>query len=131
MLLVTHLEGLGIVSQATQTEITTAMVVGAVRTMNTFEMAYRGANGRFAGRDELLGFLQQKGILSKMQINLRNPRPYELTITPNQDGSHYQIAFKVPSDPNDKNAWCKTAAFTDDAGVIFLGSALDCEAPTR
>jgi hypothetical protein len=26
---------------------------------------------------------------------------------------------------NDTNTWCRTAAFSDDAGVIFLGAAID------
>jgi len=44
--------------------------------------------------------------------------------------THYQITLKRPSDMNDKSTWCKTAAFSDDAGVIFLGAAIDCKTPT-
>lgn len=114
-----------------QTEITTEKIVGALRTMNTFEVMYRGQTGRFAGREELLTFLRQKGVLSKVAVDLENPKPYELAITTSQDGKHYQISLKRHYDANDKSTGCKAAAFTDDAGVIFLGSALDCEASTR
>jgi hypothetical protein len=64
-------------------------------------------------------------------INLENPKPYELTITTSADGMHYQITLKRPSDMKDKNTWCRTAAFSDDAGLIFLGSVIDCEASSR
>ena len=44
---------------------------------------------------------------------------------------HYQITLQRPSDMNDKSTWCKTAAFSDEKGVIFLGQAIDCEAAPR
>jgi hypothetical protein len=110
-----------------QTEIPTHRLVGAVRTLNTFEVSYRRDNGRFANREEILTFLQQKGVLSGTAIDLVNPKPYELAITTTQNGEHYQITLKRPSDMSDTSTWCKTAAFSDDSGVIFLGAALDCE----
>jgi hypothetical protein len=75
--------------------------------------------------------MRTETILSKAPIDLENPQPYELTVTTSPDGMHYQITLKPQYDPNDKSAWCKTAAFSDDGGLIFLGSALDCGAPTR
>jgi hypothetical protein len=47
------------------------------------------------------------------------------------DGMHYQITLQRPSDMNDQSTWCRTAAFSDDRGVIFLGQAIDCEAAPR
>lgn len=60
---------------------------------------------------------------------LENPKPYEVEITTSREGEHYQITLKP--DVNDKSTWCKAAAFSDDAGVIFLGAALDCDASAK
>ena len=110
-----------------QTEIPTHRLVDAVRTLNTYEVSYRKDNGRFANREEILTFLQQKGVLSGTDIGPVNPKPYELAITTTQNGEHYQITLKRPYVMNDTSTWCKTAAFSDDSGVIFLGAALNCE----
>ncbi len=120
------LAGAAIPSQG-QLEIPTEKLVGAMRTLNTAEYSYMQENGRFAARDEMLTFLRRKSILSK-SIDLENPNPYELAITTTSDGMHYQITLQRPSDMNDKTTWCRTAVFSDDRGVIFLGQALGCEA---
>jgi hypothetical protein len=44
---------------------------------------------------------------------------------------HYQVTLKRASNMSDKSTWCKTAAFSDDAGVIFLGAAIDCKTSTQ
>jgi len=88
-------------------------------------------NRRFADRDQMLAFLRQNRFLSKPPIDLQNPKPYELSITATSDGMHYQITLQRPSDINDKSTWCRTAAFSDDRGIIFLGQAIDCEAAPR
>jgi hypothetical protein len=143
-------------SQVTgQAEIPTEKLVSTLRFLNTEEYLYRHESGRFASRDELLTFLRTKGLLSQSPtalakptprfasqeetkgpssespLDLENPQPYELTITTSSDGMHYQITLKRPSDMNDKNTWCRTAAFSDDAGLIFLGSVIDCKASDR
>jgi hypothetical protein len=105
--------------------------VGALRTLNTAEMMYRTDNKRFADRDQMLVFLKQKNLLTKLPLDLENAKPYELAITTSADGLHYQITLQRPSDMNDKSTWCKTAAFSDDRGVIFLGQAIDCESAPR
>ena len=112
-------------------EVSRAKLVNAFRLLNTQEYVYRQEIGRFASREELLTFLRTKGILSRSPIDLENPQPYELVVITSPDGMHYQITLKRPSDMNDKSTWCKPAAFSDDAGVIFLGSALDCGASAR
>jgi hypothetical protein len=114
-----------------QPEITTGKLVNALRLLNTHEYSYKNENGRFADRDQMLSYLRQKGLLSGSQIDLENPKPYELAITLSSDGMHYQIALQRPSDMNDKTTWCKTAAFSDEKGVIFLWQAIDCEAAPR
>jgi hypothetical protein len=112
-------------------EVSNAKLVNALRLLNTQEYVYRQEIGRFASREEMLTFLRTKGILSGSPIDLENPQPYELVVTTSPDGKHYQITLKRPSDMNDKGTWCKTAAFSDDAAVIFLGAALDCAASAR
>ena len=111
-----------------RTEISTEKVVNALRLLNTEEYSYRDANGRFAARDEMLTFLRKEGSLGRSPIDLENPSPYGLAITTTPDGTHYQISIQRPPDMKDKSTWCKTAAFSDDEGLIYLGKALDCEA---
>ena len=114
-----------------QPEISNGKLVNAIRLLNTHEFRYKNENGRYADRDKMLAFLRQKDVLSKSPIDLENPAPYELAITTASDGMHYQITLQRPSDMKDKNTWCKTAAFSDEKGVIFLGQAIDCEAAPR
>jgi hypothetical protein len=114
-----------------QPEIPTHKLVGALRTLNTFEYSYRDEAGRFADREEMLAFLRKKDKLSKSPIDFENLKPYELAVTTSLDGMHYQITLKRTYDQNDKSSWCRTAAFSDDSGLIFLGSALDCGASAK
>jgi len=114
-----------------QTDIPKEKLVAVLRILNTAEYSYRQDAGRFANLEEMLTFFRKKGTLSRSPIDLESPKPYELAITTSSDGMHYQIALQRPSDMNDKTTWCKTAAFSDDRGVIFLGSAIGCEASTQ
>ncbi len=116
---------------AGQSEVSAAKPVNTLRLLNTEEYSYKQQNHRFAALNELLSFLRQQGGLSKSPVDLENPNPYVLAITTSPDADHYQIALQRPSDMNDKATWCKTAAFTDDRGVIFLGQAIDCEAAPK
>lgn len=111
-----------------QTDVSTAQLVRAMRLLNTEEYSYRGENHRFAPKNELIAFLKKNGKLNRSPLNLENPKPYDLAITTSKDGDHYQITLQRPSDMHNKSTWCKTAAFSDDRGVIFLGLALGCEA---
>jgi len=114
-----------------QSEIPTGVLVNSIRLLNTAEVEYLMKNGRFANQDEILSHLKEKGLSKRSAIDLENPKPYELSIATSADGKHYLITLKRPSDMNDKNSWCKTAAFSDDRGVIFLGQAINCEAAPR
>jgi hypothetical protein len=113
-----------------QAEIPTEKLVNALRLLNTQEYSYRHETGRFATREEMLTFLRKKGTLNESPMDLENPKPYELAIATSPDGMHYQVTLKRPSDMKDKSTWCRTAAFSDDAGVIFLGAAIDCKMST-
>jgi len=113
-----------------EAEISTEKLVNTIRLLNTQEYKYRDEAGRFATREELLTFLRKKNLLSNSPIDLESRKLYELAIGTSPDGMHYQITLKRPSDMNDKGTWCKTAAFSDDAGVIFLGAAIGCKTST-
>jgi hypothetical protein len=111
---------------AGQSEVSAVKLVNTLRLLNTKEYSYKQENHRFAALSELFSFLRRRGSLNKSPVDLENPNPYELAITTSSDGNHYQITLQWPSDMKDKTTWCKTAAFTDDRGVIFLGQAIDC-----
>jgi hypothetical protein len=131
--LVILLPGVAISPQVNgQTEVSTEELLGVVRTLNTAEVSYREENGRYATREEMLIFLRKPvASLIPSPIDFRIPKLYELALNTSPDGMHYQITLKRPSDMNDKSTWCKTAAFSDEAGVIFLGTAFGCEELTR
>jgi hypothetical protein len=61
-----------------QAELSTEKLVNALRVINTSQVPYYRETGRFANREEMLTFLQTKGVRSPM--DLENPQPYELTI---------------------------------------------------
>jgi hypothetical protein len=113
-----------------QSESSTEQLVNAVRLINTEEVSYQHENGRFADREEMLSYLRRENRLSSSAIDLENKKPYELAITMSADGKHYQISLKPAFDVNDRKTWCTRSAFSDDTGVIFLGSALDCDGQT-
>jgi len=114
-----------------QTEVPTEALLNAVRTINTAQVSYRDETGKYAPREEMLTYLRKQGVLSLVPIDLENPKPYELALTTSSDGLHYQIALKPSYDMNDWRKGCKTALFSDEAGVIFFGTALGCEELTR
>jgi hypothetical protein len=114
-----------------QTEVAIEKLLTTLRMLNTSEYSYRWEHGRFADWEELLAFLQQNGYKKDAVIDLENPKPYELEIATSKNGDHYQITLKRTIDRNDKRTWCKRAVFSDDAGVIFTGAALDCEASEK
>lgn len=109
-------------------EIPIAKLVTTMRLLNTEQMNYRDENHRFASHGELLAFLRQTHCLGKSPLDLQNPAPYQVQITTNPDATHYQITIQRPPDLSDKSTWCRTAAFTDDGGLIFLGQVIDCPA---
>jgi len=109
-------------------EVPTAKLASTMRFLGTSEVSYRGENGRFASRAELLVFFRQRNLLSKSPLDLENPEPYQVQITTDTDGTHYKISIKRTVDSGDKSTWCHTAVFEDDTGVIYLGQAIGCPA---
>jgi|SRR5215510_12597732 len=114
-----------------QQKVSATKIVNTLRLLNTHEYSYNHENHRFADREQIIASLRQKNLLSKAQIDLENPSPYELAVTVSSDGMHYQITLQRLPDMNDKRTWWEPAAFSDDKGVIFLGKALDCEDAPR
>ncbi len=121
---------------ATQTQETgieaglpTAKLVTTMRVLNTAQVSYEAENHRYASQDQLVAYLRQKNWLGKSPLNLENPAPYQVQVTTDPSATHYQITIQWPADPNDKSTWvCRTAVFSDDGGVIYLGQAIDCPA---
>lgn len=109
-----------------ESEIPTAKLVNTMRILNTEEVTYSSTNHRFASREELLAFLRQENVLGKSPLDLDNPAPYQVQITTNPDATHFQISIRP--DFNDKSTSCRTAVFSDDSGIIFLGQAIGCAA---
>jgi hypothetical protein len=52
--------------------------------------------------------------------------PYALQVTTSEDGAHYLAAIRRPSDMHNQATWCKTAVFSDDSGLIYLGQNIGC-----
>jgi hypothetical protein len=100
--------------------------IPTAKLLTTEQVSYLDENHRFATQDELLVFLRQRHLLSKSPLDLENPAPYQVQITTNPDATHYQITIQRPPDSSDKSTWCRTAAFSDDGGLIFLGQVNDC-----
>ena len=114
-----------------QTEVSTEELLGVVRTLNTAEVSFRYETGRFAGREEMLAFLRKPNAsLRPSPIDFRIPNLYELALNTSPDGMHYQITLKRQPDMNEWRKGC-TAVFSDEEGVIFIGTALGCEESTR
>jgi hypothetical protein len=111
--------------------IPSAKLLTTMRVLGTAQVSYEVENHRFASQDELVAFFRQKNWLGKSPLNLENPAPYQVQITTDHDGTHYQISIKPPVDLRDKSTWCRTAIFEDDTGVIFLGQAIDCPSAPR
>ena len=107
-------------------EIPTAKLVSTMRFLGTAEVTYRSENGRYASKAELLVFFRNRNLLGKSPLDLENPEPFQVQITTDPDGTHYQISIKRAVDLDAKSTWCRTAVFEDDTGVIFLGQAIDC-----
>jgi len=59
-------------------------------------------------------------------VPVENPAPYQVQIITNADATRYQIT--IQPEFKDKSTWCRTAAVSDDRGVIFLGHPMGCPA---
>jgi hypothetical protein len=98
--------------------------LGILRALNTEEVNYRERYGRYGDREQLLAHLRQSG------WNLHRLEPlnsFQLVVTTSSDGEHYQISLTPLLQDSNKGGWCDQAGFTDERGVIFLGTGLGCE----
>jgi|GEM_PF-1983991 len=115
---------------ASQNDSSESLVKG-LRMLNTVEAEYMHQNGRFAAREELLSYIRSRELANRGAINWDNPQPYEVAITTSPDAKRYQIALKHKSSDSDMNdQTCRSAAFTDEAAIIYVGSAIGCVRPT-
>jgi len=100
--------------------------LGVLRTLNTLEYNYKEQYGRFGDRDQLLMFFRKSGA-TEGAGRLEHLQPFELSVTTSPDGAHYQISLTPTQNDANKEVWCDKAGFTDERGLIFLGTALGCE----
>ncbi len=105
-------------------------LVNWMRSVNTLQVEFNKANHKFATSDELLAFAAKPttsgvAVVTK-ELNPSAMAPYALQVTTSEDGTHYLATIKRPSDMHNKATWCKTAAFSDDSGLIYLGHGIDC-----
>jgi len=114
---------------AQRIDVSKLELVNSLRFVNTAELSYLRANGRYANSDELKVWLTQKEIAKAGPVDLSPERlkPYVLGITLSPDAKHYQVNLTRPINASDKSTWCKPGAFSDDRGLIFLGMAINCE----
>jgi hypothetical protein len=111
-----------------EAEIPTEKLVNTIRLLNTERVNYRQEHGGFASRDELISFLRRRNELEGSPLNLENPAPYQVQVTTDPGATHYQITIQRRVDRADKSTWCRTAAFSNDVGLIYLGQVIDCPA---
>lgn len=109
-----------------QTGVATDRLVSTTRTLNTAEVMYFQKDKHFANTNEMLGFLRDRDLLKRLPVELSDPHVTQLEITTTSDGLHYQLGIKQPTDSSANNARCQPAAFSDDSGVIYLGTPLGC-----
>lgn len=107
-------------------EVKPGTVVAWMRSVNTREAEFRMANHRFATADELGEFMKSEKNAQDAVFVANAISPYTLQITTTGDGSHYIATIKWTSNMNDKATWCRTAAFSDESAVIYLGQSIGC-----
>lgn len=101
-----------------------------LRTLNTLEYNYQERYGRFGDREQLLAYFRQSGATERAD-RLEHLQSFQLSVTTSSDGAHYQISLTPLQDNANKEGWCDKAGFTDERGLIFLGTGLGCEAKQK
>lgn len=118
--------------QKNSDEVKPQTLVHWMRSVNTLEYDYKASHGRFADVGELLTYANaQKPSTNPAvpgELSQASMQPYVLQILTTGDGSHYSAKIDFPSDMHNKSTWCKTAAFSDDSGLISLGQNIQCSA---
>lgn len=108
--------------------LTKLQALGIVRALNTAELdaflqhknyaPLVPATQRFRGKTEGLDEL----VTNSMDAPSGRIRDYEVSIIISSDGKHYKIALT----PVAESPVCTTAFFSDESGVIYAGTILDC-----
>jgi hypothetical protein len=120
---------------AQEKEISPEQLVHFMRAVNTLQIEFKAANHKFANTDELLAAAKTQtpnGVLAfAKELTPSVLVPYSLQVTPSENGAHYLATIKRPSDMHNEATWCKTAVFSDDSGLIYLGQNIGCRGADR
>jgi len=108
--------------------------VWAMRAINTAEMSFHRANGRFGSFSELVSssqFASLKGPWGEPFANADAMKPeegavpgYKLRLVVASGGVSYSVRLLDVGS-------CEASFFSDDVGVIFEAHPIGCEAPTK
>jgi hypothetical protein len=107
------------------------LTVSVLRALNTAEVTYASEAGRFGTLEELKPVLTRwqagpqqtafNGAAKLLNADASDPLPgWELRVVASPDGKHYTLSVK-------NKQHCDVNAFSDETGVIYLGSALGCD----
>ena len=112
-------------------EISSEKLVNWMRAVNTLQVEFKMANHKYANGEELLAFAKTakptgSAVLVAKELTPSAMAPYTLQVTTSTDGAHYLATILRLSDMHDKATWCKTAAFSNDSGLIYLGQNIGC-----
>ncbi len=112
---------------AGEKEVSTDKLVNWMREINTRQAEFQMANKKYADAAQLRAFAQERQhpVLTT-ELAPSALAPYTLEINVSADGAHYLATIKRPSDMKDKSTWCKTAVFSDDSGLIYVGKNIGC-----
>ena len=101
-----------------------------MRSVNTLQVEFKAANHKFANTDELLAAAKteklNRVLVFAKELTPSVLAPYTLQVTPSEDGAHYQATIKRATEMHNEATWCKTAVFSDDSGLIYLGQNIGC-----
>ena len=121
---------LGSGTMAQEKHVNPETLVNWMRSVNTLQAEFNKANHKFATSEELLAFVAKPktsgAVVVTKELTPSAMAPYALQVTTSGDGMHYLAIIRRPSDMYNKATWCKTAAFSDDSGLIYLGHGIDC-----
>jgi len=124
----------GQASQGVEEQPKAVRAVWALRAINTAEMSFHRANGRFGSFSELVSsgqFASLKGSWGEPFANADAMKPeegavpgYKLRLVVGPGGASYSVRLLDAGS-------CEASFFSDDVGVIFEAHPIGCEAPTK
>jgi hypothetical protein len=115
---------------AQQQTVTPDKLVAWMRTVNTLEAEYNAANHKYADTGELLAFAKAgktgTAVMAQTELSPSTMGAYSLQVITSTDGKKYAATIRALPDTHKQDTWCKTAAFSDQAGLISLGQNIQC-----